>query len=85
MDSSIYSYIFICLILVISPGPNTFLVFSTASNIGKSDTLLKILGLLSATYIHGLLSLFGISLLILRSEKLFFSVKIIGALYLLYL
>lgn len=82
---ALFKYIVICFILVISPGPNTFLVFSTASYIGKRETLFKILGLVVATYIHGLLSLFGISLILLKSNNLFITIKLIGALYLFYL
>ncbi|NEN76366.1 LysE family translocator [Pelistega sp. NLN82] len=78
-------YILLCLVLVISPGPNTFLIFSTASSAGKNDALLKILGLVIATYCHGFLSLFGISLIVLKSPILFNTIKILGALYLFYL
>ncbi|WEV49073.1 LysE family translocator [Acinetobacter sp. ESL0695] len=78
-------YIVICFILVVSPGPNTFLIFSTASYLGKRESLLKILGLVVATYIHGLLSLFGISLILLKSYNLFMMIKVFGALYLFYL
>ncbi|WP_343598008.1 LysE family translocator [Acinetobacter sp.] len=81
----LYSFITICIVLVISPGPNTFLIFNTAASIGKIDAITKILGLITATYIHGLLSLFGISLIILKSFLLFNIVKLIGASYLLYL
>jgi len=83
--SELFSYFLICLLLVISPGPNTFLVFNTASSIGKHDAFLKIFGLVSATYMHGLLSLFGISLILLSSPILFSLLKYIGAAYLFYL
>ncbi|RZF55661.1 LysE family translocator [Acinetobacter halotolerans] len=82
---NLFSYFLICLLLVISPGPNTFLIFNTASSVGKYDSFLKIFGLVSATYLHGLLSLFGISLIILNSPFLFNILKYIGAAYLLYL
>ncbi|MFB2538467.1 MULTISPECIES: LysE family translocator [unclassified Acinetobacter] len=82
---NIVAYILLCLVLVISPGPNTFLIFSTASHVGKHDALLKIFGLVTATYIHGLLSLFGVSLILLKSPLLFNAIKILGALYLCYL
>lgn len=85
MIENLIPYILLCLVLVVSPGPNTFLIFSTASSIGKQDALLKIFGLVMATYCHGLLSLFGISLLLLKSPILFNAIKILGALYLLYL
>ncbi|ENU94260.1 hypothetical protein F971_00157 [Acinetobacter vivianii] len=82
---NLFSYFLICLLLVISPGPNTFLIFNTASSVGKYDAFLKIFGLVSATYLHGLLSLFGISLIILNSPFLFNILKYIGAAYLFYL
>ncbi|MFT4020841.1 MAG: LysE family translocator [Acinetobacter sp.] len=81
----LFAYFLICLLLVVSPGPNTFLVFNTASSLGKYDAFLKIFGLVSATYIHGLLSLFGISLIILNSPFLFALLKYLGAAYLFYL
>ncbi|STZ75495.1 LysE family translocator [Bergeriella denitrificans] len=80
-----FAYTMICLVLVLSPGPNTFLIFSTATGAGRRDALIKIAGLVAATYVHGLLSLFGVSLILLQSPTAFWLVKTTGALYLFYL
>jgi threonine/homoserine/homoserine lactone efflux protein len=42
------------------------------------------MGLVIATFIHGALSIFGLSALILQSAELFMALKLIGASYLLY-
>lgn len=80
-----FSYFLICFLLVISPGPNTFLIFNTAAAVGKSDSIFKILGLFTATFAHGLFAILVLLLILIHSPLAFMTIKIIGAGYLFYL
>lgn len=78
----ILSFTFIALLLVISPGPNGLLIAKTVSEQGKRSGFSNVLGFLAAFYLHGSLSILGISVLLTKSAEVFFIVKVIGALYL---
>ncbi|MFV1983964.1 MAG: LysE family translocator [Thiohalomonadales bacterium] len=84
MDS-ILSFTTIAFLLVISPGPNGALIFKTVSTLGTKIALTNIIGLVSATFIHGVLSIFGLSTLIKNIPTLFIFIKTLGALYLFYI
>ncbi len=75
----------VALLLVISPGPNGVLILKTIANNPKSSALINLLGICTATFIHGGLSIFGLSALILQSAELFMAVKLLGAAYLFYI
>ncbi|WP_072680959.1 LysE family translocator [Arcobacter sp. LA11] len=75
----------ISLLLVISPGPNGVLILKTVPLHGKKSAMNNVLGIFTATYLHGILSFFGLSAIILSSAELFMVIKILGALYLLFL
>ena len=83
--NEIITFTLIAMMLVISPGPNSVLIIKTAGSKGKKASLENIFGLVSATFIHGLISILGLSAIILQSAKLFMLIKYIGAAYLLYL
>ncbi len=72
----------IALFLVLSPGVNTMLIINNASTFGPRIASFSIAGLCSATFFHGALSIFGISVLVLSSPTAYFVVKAIGGLYL---
>jgi len=75
----------IALLLVLSPGPNGVLILKTASSQGKNASILNVLGLTTATFFHGALSIFGLSALLMQSAELFLIIKILGAGYLFYI
>lgn len=81
----ILTFATISLLLVISPGPNGVLILKTVPLHGKKSALNNVLGIFTATYLHGILSFFGLSAIILSSAELFMIIKILGALYLLFL
>ena len=83
--NDIYTSTLIALLLVLSPGPNGVLILKTVSAHDKTSGVINIIGLTSATFIHGALSIFGLSTLILHSAELFMLVKIVGASYLFYI
>jgi len=85
MFNEILTFSLIALLLVVSPGPNGVLILKTASSLGRAPSMLNILGLTSATFFHGALSIFGLSALVMQSAELFFIIKILGAAYLFYI
>ena len=82
---TIFTFFFIISLMVMSPGPNGALLLKTVPVLGKKHGYVNVLGVVSAFYIHGTLSVFGLSAIIVSSANLFFTVKVLGALYLAYL
>lgn len=86
MDGSvIISFAFVTGLLVMSPGPNSVLIAKTVPTSGKRAGFANVAGIASAFYLHGALSIFGISILLVQSANLFFIVKMAGAAYLIWL
>lgn len=81
----ILTFTIISILLVVSPGPNGVLFLKTVPLYGKKSGMVNLFGIFTATYVHGALSFFGLSAIVLSSATLFMAIKIIGALYLLYL
>lgn len=81
----VLTFTIISILLVVSPGPNGVLILKTVPMHGKKNAMNNVLGIFTATYVHGVLSFFGLSAIILSSAQIFMVVKIIGALYLLFL
>ncbi len=81
----VFTFAVIATLLVMSPGPNGVLIVKTAASQGKAASMLNISGLFAATFMHGALSIFGLSALVLQSAELFMLVKILGAAYLFYI
>ncbi|WP_114764884.1 LysE family translocator [Vibrio rhodolitus] len=79
---AISSFLFLAALLVISPGPNGVLIVRTATLYGSKEAYFNILGFLGAFYIHGTLSILGISLLLVQSAQAFLVFKVLGAAYL---
>lgn len=71
--------------LAISPGPDNIYVLVQSITNGKSYGLATVCGLITGCIIHTTLLAFGISAIIKANENLFFGIKVLGALYLLYL
>jgi len=83
--SNLLSFTVVAALLVMSPGPNGVLIAKTVSLSGRGTGVANVAGFVSAFYLHGLLSIFGISLILAQSAAAFFVVKLAGALYLCYL
>lgn len=71
--------------LAISPGPDNIYVLVQSIANGKRYGIATVSGLITGCIIHTSLLAFGISALIKANETLFFGIKILGALYLLFL
>lgn len=72
-------------LLVISPGPNGVLIAKTVPTSGKAAGFANIAGFFASFYLHGTLSILGISIILVQSAQLFFIVKMLGAAYLCYI
>ncbi|WP_299101495.1 LysE family translocator [uncultured Winogradskyella sp.] len=71
--------------LAISPGPDNIYVLVQSISNGKSYGMATVCGLITGCLIHTTLLAFGVSAIIAANENLFFSIKLLGAIYLLYL
>ena len=86
MDTNnIITFIAVATLLVVSPGPNGFLIAKTVPLSGQKAGFANILGFVAAFYVHGTLSIFGISVLLVQSAQAFFIFKILGATYLIWI
>ncbi|MEP3245282.1 MAG: LysE family translocator [Sneathiella sp.] len=79
------SFSLVTALLVMSPGPNGLLITKTVPTSGRSAGFANIGGFMIAFFLHGALSIFGISVILVQSAHLFMAVKIAGALYLIWI
>ncbi|WP_298904581.1 LysE family translocator [uncultured Psychroserpens sp.] len=71
--------------LAISPGPDNIYVLMQSIVNGKKYGLATVAGLISGCLVHTTLVAFGVSAIIKENDYLFFIIKLLGALYLIYL
>lgn len=83
--ANILTFIAVATLLVISPGPNGFLIAKTVPLSGQRNGFANIGGFVAAFYVHGTLSIFGISILLVQSAQAFFIFKMLGAAYLIWI
>ena len=81
----IASFTFVAALLVMSPGPNGVLIARTVPTSGRAAGFANIAGFVSAFYLHGALSILGISIILVQSAQAFLIVKLLGAAYLCWL
>ena len=81
----IMSFAFVAMLLVVSPGPNGLLITKTVPVSGKSAGFANVGGFIVAFYLHGALSILGISFLLVQSAEAFFIFKMVGAAYLFWI
>ncbi len=74
-----------CVILAVTPGPDMTLFVSRALSQGRAAGFMSMAGALMGSVVHTMLVAFGLSALIAASATAFFVVKLVGALYLLWL
>lgn len=79
------AYLAACLLVVIVPGPDNILAISRGLSQGNKAAILSSIGAGSGILIHTLMATLGLSVIIQTSELAFWIIKIIGALYLIYL
>ncbi len=85
MIETLISFVFAASILAISPGPDNIFVLTQSIVNGIKYGFATIFGLMTGCLIHTSLVAFGVSSLIKDNENLFFALKLLGAIYLIYL
>lgn len=85
MIETLISFVFAASILAISPGPDNIFVLTQSIVNGIKYGFATIFGLMTGCLIHTSLVAFGVSSLIKDNENLFFALKLLGAIYLMYL
>jgi threonine/homoserine/homoserine lactone efflux protein len=80
--SEILAFMLAATLLVTSPGPNGVLIATTVSSSGRAGGFANIAGFFTAFYVHGALSILGISIILVKSATAFAIVKYLGAAYL---
>ena len=78
----IATFTFVAALLVISPGPNGVLIARTVPISGRAAGFANVFGFVAAFYLHGALSVIGISVILVQSATAFTIVKYLGAAYL---
>jgi threonine/homoserine/homoserine lactone efflux protein len=72
-------------VLAFSPGPDNIYVLVQSISNGKVYGLATVCGLIAGCIVHTTLLAFGVSAIIKANDYVFFTIKLLGALYLLYL
>lgn len=80
--SDILTFTFVAALLVVSPGPNGVLIAKTVPTSGRAAGFANVAGFVTAFYLHGTLSVLGLSLILMKSATAFAIVKYLGAAYL---
>ncbi|RLJ60134.1 threonine/homoserine/homoserine lactone efflux protein [Litoreibacter meonggei] len=80
--SEVMTFVFVASLLVMSPGPNGVLIAKTVPTSGRSAGFANVAGFVTAFYLHGALSVLGISIILVQSATAFALVKYLGAAYL---
>ncbi|KAF3889374.1 MULTISPECIES: LysE family translocator [Nostocales] len=72
-------------LLIFAPGPDMLLVISRGFSQGSLAAIVSALGATTGIFVHTCLAAFGMSVLLQTSKTLFLVVKLVGAVYLIYL
>ncbi|HLV92922.1 MAG TPA: LysE family translocator [Aequorivita sp.] len=85
MIETLITFSIATLALAVSPGPDNIFVLSQSLANGVKSGIATIVGLITGCVVHTTLLAFGVSAIITASAKVFYGIKILGAMYLLYL
>ncbi|MEQ8368528.1 MAG: LysE family translocator [Roseicyclus sp.] len=80
--TDIAAFIVVASLLVMSPGPNGVLIAKTVPTSGRMAGFANIAGFVTAFFVHGTLSIIGISIILVQSAIAFAALKYVGAAYL---
>jgi threonine/homoserine/homoserine lactone efflux protein len=69
---------------VVTPGPNFFITVYTAIDTERRRSFFTVLGIVTGTFVWSVSGFFGISVLFKAVPLVYFSLKIIGGVYLVY-
>ncbi len=85
MAETLISFIIATAALAISPGPDNIFVLTQSIVYGKKKGLAIVAGLMAGCLVHTSLVAFGVSVILKENQQVFWAIKILGAVYLLYL
>ncbi len=85
MIENLLSFTIATLFLAMAPGPDNIYVIAQSLTNGTKSGIATTAGLISGCIVHTTLLAFGLSAIITTSETLFYGIKVLGALYLVYL
>ena len=85
MTETLLSFVIATLALAFSPGPDNIFVLTQSMVNGKKYGLATVYGLMTGCIIHTTLIAFGVSEILKRNDNLYYTIKLFGAGYLLYL
>jgi threonine/homoserine/homoserine lactone efflux protein len=83
--TTILTFALASIVLIITPGPDMALHLSRSINYGRAHGVMTLLGTLLGLLVHSALVALGISILIVAAPPLFLALKVVGAVYLLWL
>jgi len=83
--SHILTFVVMAIVIEVSPGPNFVLISKTVTSVGRASAMANISGFATAFLLHGTLSIFGVSIILMESPAMFTALKLMGAAYLFYL
>src|SRR6185295_13364350 len=84
-SSVLITYSLACVVLFITPGPDMSLFLAKTMSGGRKAGIASMLGAMTGCCVHTLLAALGVSALLAASATAFTVLKIVGALYLLWL
>jgi len=79
------AFITITLLIIIVPGPDFFVVMKNSITSGKGNGAMAALGITTGHVCYSLLAIFGIIFILANMYYVFLTIKIMGAIYLVYL
>jgi threonine/homoserine/homoserine lactone efflux protein len=83
--TTILTFALASIVLIITPGPDMALQLSRSINYGRAHGMMTFLGTMLGLLVHSALVALGISILIVAAPPLFLALKVVGAVYLLWL
>ncbi|WP_299840579.1 LysE family translocator [uncultured Paracoccus sp.] len=83
--TQILTFASVTALLVMSPGPNGLLIAKTVPISGRAAGFANIAGFIAAFFVHGTLSILGISAILMASATAFAFIKLLGAAYLIWI
>ncbi|MED1437256.1 LysE family translocator [Aeribacillus composti] len=78
-------YLLMAIFMNLTPGTDTMYIISRSISQGRKAGIYSVLGISTGSFIHTLLAAFGLSIILAKSIVLFTAIKIMGAVYLVYL
>ena len=83
--TSVWLFIVACILIIILPGPDTAVVTKNTIVHGKKQGLQTMFGICLGLLLHTAMCVAGLSALIVKSAVAFTVLKVVGAIYLVYL